>query len=72
MHFFVQSNGAAGHALLRPSRHQRQTKKTTSENRLGLVLSHLSSLLLICLKIYGLNVSGLLHTDNESNDTQKS
>lgn len=66
MHFFLQSNGAAGHALppldTEGQQTNEQTDKTTSESNPGLVLSHLSSHLPVFLKI---NVALLLRDVTE-------
>lgn len=63
MHFLQSENRTAGHAPLLPTLEANKNNIRENKNRLGLIFSYLCSLLLICLKLQGLNNVGLLHMD---------
>lgn len=63
MHFLQSENRAAGHAPLLPTLEANKNNIRENKHRLGLLFSYLCSLLLICLKLQGLNNVGLLHMD---------
>ena len=63
MHFLQSEKGAAGHALLLPTLEANKNNIRENKHRQGLVFFYLCSLMLICLKLQGLNNVGLLHMD---------